>query len=101
MSNQSLCRLKHASYVLRKNNLPSLVVICPLSVATDGKEDDQIECFKEGHSCSEGRAILQQENEAFQSSLTEATGDQEMPMPELNHFLLEEEAEEEEEVIVD
>ncbi len=78
--------------------------ICGLSVATDGTEDEQIECFKDGHACADGREMLREENAEFQKSLADGEEIEEVQerILELNQFGFEEEDYgEEDEVVID
>ena len=48
---------------LSKEMIQKSFVSCAVSCATDGSQDDEITCFKEGKSCSEGRTMLKDQFE--------------------------------------
>ncbi len=77
--------------------------ICGISLKTTGEEDDEIECFKEGHSCKEGRELLRTENEKIQHHWSEMRVQQEIIPTEFPIGLEDEAAEvsSDEELVVD
>ena len=41
---------------------------CALTCATDGSQDDEITCFKDGHPCSDGRWMLKKQLDYMNST---------------------------------
>ena len=43
-------------------------VSCALTCATDGSQDDESTCFKDGHPCSDGRSMLKKQLDYMNST---------------------------------